>query len=90
MLGHVGRKPLVPPALTRGPFTLEDARRAGLARWHLEGVSWGRLGPETYIWAGLGDSPERSLEAASRRLPPGASKASQLISEAQFLIANCP
>ena len=65
----VGRKPLVPDALTRGPFTLEDARSAGLKRWHLEGASWKRLARGTYIWACADESPISMLCAASRRLP---------------------
>jgi very-short-patch-repair endonuclease len=65
----VGRKPLVPDALTRGPFTLEDARAAGLKRWHLEGASWKRLTRGIYIWACADESPMSMLCAASRRLP---------------------
>jgi len=58
--------------LLHGPFTVEDARRAGLDRWHLEGSSWTRVGPSTYLWNRLGDDPMHRLEAAKRRLPPGA------------------
>lgn len=68
----VGRRPLVPIELTRGPFTLEEARRAGLSRWHLAGHTWTRLGPATYVWAGLPDTPLQRLGAALRRLPRGA------------------
>ncbi len=68
----MSRTPVVPNSLMRGPFSLEDARLAGLKRWHLEGASWRRLGPETYIWAGLAQTPIRRLEAAVRRLPPDA------------------
>lgn len=68
----MGRVPLVPPALTKRPFTVEEARRAGLERWHLEGSSWRRLGPEVYAWAGLGDSPAITLAGAALRLPRGA------------------
>jgi very-short-patch-repair endonuclease len=65
----VGRKPLVPDDLTRGPFTLEDARAAGLKRWHLEGATWNRLTRGTYILACAEESPMSMLRAASRRLP---------------------
>jgi len=68
----VGRVPVVPPELTSKPFTLEEARRAGLERWNLEGASWRRLGPEVYAWSGLGDSPAVNLAAAALRLPAGA------------------
>ena len=54
------------------PFTLEDALRAGLGRWHLEGASWRRMGPNVYVWAGLPNTPELTLEAALRRLPSAA------------------
>jgi very-short-patch-repair endonuclease len=68
----VPRTPFVPPSLTSGPFTLADARRSGLRRWHLEGSSWRRLGSGVYVWAALPDGPLLRLEAARRRLPPGA------------------
>lgn len=68
----MGRKPLIPDELTHGPFTLEDARRAGLRRWHIEGASWNRLGPATYMWSGLAGDSMHDLAAACRRLPEGA------------------
>ncbi|HEY3194180.1 MAG TPA: DUF559 domain-containing protein [Candidatus Dormibacteraeota bacterium] len=55
--------------MTRRPFTLADARRAGLSRWHLEGDSWRRIGPGTYVSTRFGETPLLKLEAASRRLP---------------------
>jgi len=66
----MGRVPFVPFELTRRPFTIEAARRAGLERWHLEGANWRRLGPEVYAWAALGDSPAINLAGAALRLPP--------------------
>ena len=63
------RKPVIPVQLTAGPFTLADARRAGLDRWHLEGASWRRSGPSTYVWVGLTESPTLRLKAACLRLP---------------------
>jgi len=68
----MGRPPRIPTALTRGPFTLADARRAGLERWHLEDVCWRRLGPRTYVWAGRPDQTGLRLEAALKRLPASA------------------
>src|SRR5580765_2062423 len=56
----------------RGPFTTEEARKAGLARWHLAGTSWRRLGPAIYVCKGLAEDPMHRLEAARRRLPRGA------------------
>jgi hypothetical protein len=72
MLTVVPRKPFVPAALTRGPFTVADAKRAGLARWHLEGASWRRIGPRLYTWAALAETPALSLHAARLRIPPSA------------------
>jgi very-short-patch-repair endonuclease len=72
MLSLVARTPVVPPELTTGPFTLAKARRAGLARWHLEGASWRRLGPSVYAWAGLAETPALRLEAARARMPEAA------------------
>jgi very-short-patch-repair endonuclease len=68
----MARRPFVPAQLKRGPFTLEEARCAGLKRWHLEGASWCRLASGTYIWAGHAKAPEVMLEAAQRRLPSSA------------------
>lgn len=66
-------KPTVPLELRRGPFTVAQARRAGLARWHLEGASWRRVGRGLYVWAELSETPAQKLEAAQLRL--GASAA---------------
>ena len=68
----MGRGAHVPQELKSGPFTLADARSAGLDRWHLEGPTWRRMGPAVYAWAGLADGPELRLEAARQRLPPTA------------------
>lgn len=65
----MGRTPVVPTSLTRGPFSLKDAQLSGLERWHLEGASWKRLGPATYVWSGLAETPFRRLEAVRRRMP---------------------
>jgi hypothetical protein len=65
----VGRVARLPADLTAGPFTLADALRAGLDRWHLEGSSWRRVGPSVYAWAGIPDSPDLRLAAARQRLP---------------------
>lgn len=62
----------MPAQLRRGPFTLVDARQAGLDRWHLEGTSWQRIGPGTYAWAEHAETPRLKLDAACRRLPPAA------------------
>ena len=68
----MARRPAVPPELTRGPFTVAEAERAGLTRQQLEGRTWRRLGAGLYTWAGLPDSPAVTLAAVSMRLPQGA------------------
>jgi very-short-patch-repair endonuclease len=72
MLGLVARNPIVPRELTRGAFTVAEARRAGLARWHLEGATWRRLGPGVYAWAGLAETSALRLEAARLHIPESA------------------
>jgi len=47
-----------------------DAARHGLARWHLEGDSWRRVGPGTYLSERVVQTPLMRIEAANRRLPP--------------------
>lgn len=71
MLAPMARRPFLPASLLRGPFTLEEARRAGLDRGHLQGDSWIRIGPSTYVWKEIADEPLHRLQASFRRLPPG-------------------
>lgn len=59
----------MPAELTRGPFTLEEARRAGLTAAQLRGRSWNRIATELYVWTGLTLGPEKLLAAVMRRLP---------------------
>lgn len=68
----MGRRPLIPDALKAGPFTVDDARRAGLSRRQLEGASWRRISVGQYAWVGLRESPELILASVLHRLPPGA------------------
>lgn len=72
MLKAMPPRPVVPQELTRRPFTAAEARRVGLARWHLEGASWRRVGHGLYAWAELSDTPILKLEAALLRLPASA------------------
>jgi len=65
----MGRHPTVPTELTSGPFTIAEAREAGLRRWHLKGVTWTRLSRGTYVSKRLANDPIRKLEAARNRLP---------------------
>ena len=65
----MSRIPIVPTVLKQGPFTVGDARRAGIHRWHLKGASWRRTGRGTYAWAGRTPGPLEKLAAAKLRLP---------------------
>ena len=69
MLRSVGREAFLPPALTRGPFTVDEARLAGVERWHLRGANWRRVARGMYVWSGVPDTPIAKLVAASHRLP---------------------
>jgi len=60
---------MIPPALTRGPFNLEEARRHGLTKDHLLGASWRRLGGGFYALGVIADDPDVVLAAIGRRLP---------------------
>ncbi len=72
MLERVPRSPFIPPELTIRPFTIVEAQRFGIHRWHLEGSAWKRLGPGIYAWNELEVSPGVMLAAAALRLPPHA------------------
>jgi very-short-patch-repair endonuclease len=56
----------------RGPFSIDEARAAGVGPRSLEGASWRRIGPGIYISAVLVQDPLHKIEAARRRLPAGA------------------
>src|SRR5256885_13051219 len=63
------RRPRIPPALTHRPFSLDEARAAGLTRHNLRGRAWRRLGSELYCWSGLPEDPWSLLAAWQRALP---------------------
>lgn len=65
----VGRKPSIPPELTRRPFTLDEARSAGLTLSALSGKAWQRVGAELYRWNELREDPWLTLSAWQRLLP---------------------
>ncbi len=67
----MSRRPApIPAELVNGPFTVAEARRAGLAPWRLRGKSWRRVGPALYVPSATTDSPRLLLAAALPRLPP--------------------
>lgn len=61
--------PRIPAELTRRPFSLEEARAAGLSPTALRGKSWRRLATGLYCWAGL-RVDEWAVLAGWRRLLP--------------------
>lgn len=52
-----------------GPFTLTEAREAGLERRHMRRRVWQRLGPSTYGAVGRAEGTLLKLQVASCRLP---------------------
>ena len=68
----MARRPIVPPPLTHGPFTLDDADRQGLNRRHLVSSAWKRIGPGVYAHRALTLDEAVMVEAAHRRAPVGA------------------
>jgi hypothetical protein len=66
----LGRTPSIPPELTRRPFTLDEARNAGLTLSALSGKAWLRVGAELYRWNELPEDPWLTLSAWHRVLPP--------------------
>lgn len=68
----MGRRPLIPPQLRRGPFTLDDARSAGLSPEQLKGDSWERIAPGIYRHAATIADTRLLLAAAALRLPDSA------------------
>jgi very-short-patch-repair endonuclease len=64
--------PRIPPQLTKGPFSVEEARRHGVSRAQLLGASWRRLGRGFYAWHEIAEAPMTRLIAAKLRLPEAA------------------
>src|SRR4029077_15668428 len=64
--------PRIPPDLTKGPFSVEEARRHGLSRAQLLGASWRRLGRGVYAWHEIAEAPMTGLVGAKLRLPDAA------------------
>lgn len=68
----VALNPFVPEHLKLHPFTLAEARSAGISRKCLFGRSWRRLASELYCWAGWIEEPWALLAAWHRLLPADA------------------
>jgi uncharacterized protein DUF559 len=70
--GSVGRTPRIPDELKRRPFSLDEARSAGISLSALRGKSWQRVGYRLYRWIGAGEDPWRLIDAVRRDLPKSA------------------
>ena len=66
----MGRAPRIPSELTRRPFSLDEAREAGLTLSALSSTAWKRIGAELYRWAELPEDHWLTLSAWRRVLPP--------------------
>jgi len=64
----VARTPSIPPDLTRKPFSLDEARDAGLTHSALRGKTWQRLGAGLYRWTELPKDHWLTLHAWRRVL----------------------
>jgi len=65
----MARRPTIPPQLTHGPFSLDEAREAGLTLSALKSSAWTRLGAELYCRSGEPADPWLVL-CAWHRLSP--------------------
>jgi very-short-patch-repair endonuclease len=68
----MARRLTIPRALRRCPFTIQEARAAGLTWDNLQSANYRRLPPGIYVAANLPDTPLQRLAAARLRLPPTA------------------
>ena len=66
----MSRPARVPPELRLRPFSLAEARAAGLTLKQLRTGPWRRIAPRTYAWTGLDLDPCAFLEAERCRLGP--------------------
>ena len=68
----MARRARIPAQLTKAPFTLIEARSAGVSKRALQGKAWRRLASGLYCWSELPDDTWHLLAAWQRRLPPDA------------------
>src|SRR5258708_19674609 len=68
----MGRTPRIPLALKQRPFSLYEARKAGLTLSSLTSQAWQRIGPELYRWNELFEDPWLTITGLRNMLPPEA------------------
>jgi hypothetical protein len=66
------RAPFIPAELTKGPFTLRQARLSGLTEDQLHGATWRRVHRGVYVSRRIADQSLVRLRAAVHLLPDGA------------------
>jgi hypothetical protein len=69
---EMARTPRIPLELKDRPFTLPEARAAGLTWRSLQGKAWRRLGARLYCWSGMDEDPWEVLRAWQDSLPEDA------------------
>lgn len=69
---RVPRQACVPERLCRGPFTIAEARAAGITTDQLRGESWMRVARGWYRWAAGPGGERHRLATLAASLPPGA------------------
>lgn len=65
----MGKAARTPPELKARPFSLDEARDAGLTRYSLRSKTWRRITPGLYRWSELPNDPWLTLSAWRRFLP---------------------
>jgi hypothetical protein len=70
ILRCVGKTPRIPSEFRLRPFSLDEARDAGLTRHSLRGRTWKRIGARLYRWADLPEDLLLTLSAWRSVLPP--------------------
>ena len=68
----MARRPVIPAALTGGPFTLQEALAAGLSGSALRSSAWRRVARGLYVHSSVPDDPVVILGGVRRLLPEGA------------------
>ena len=68
----MGRRPRIPPEFKLRPFSLQEARDAGLSLRSLSGRSWRRISAGLYRWSELPNDPLSTLCGWRRVLPADA------------------
>ena len=66
---RVAPRARIPAQLKFGPFTLDDAKAAGVTPSSLRGKSWARLGRGLYCWRETSPDPWNDLQALQRLIP---------------------